>query len=136
MNDRDPKNGGLLERIFHVRAAGSTPAREVLGGVATFLTLAYILFVNPAILAATGMPLAGAVVATALSAAFATLVMGLFANYPVALAPGMGLNAFFAFTVVFAFVAFLAMSVLRKCPNQSKQIPASLRMQTFRWERC
>jgi AGZA family xanthine/uracil permease-like MFS transporter len=87
----------MLERIFHVRAAGSTPGREALGGVTTFLTMAYILAVNPVFLAAAGMPLQGAIVATALSAGFATLLMAFLANYPIALAPGMGMNAFFAY---------------------------------------
>src|SRR6185295_13299947 len=90
---------GLLERIFGIRAAGSTPGREALGGLATFLTMAYILFVNPVILQAAGMPLPGAIAATAISAGIATLVMGLLANYPVALAPGMGLNVFFAYGI-------------------------------------
>src|SRR5436305_1707157 len=89
----------MLERLFHVRALGSTPGREALGGLTTFLTMAYILAVNPVFLTAAGMPLAGAIVATALSAAFATLLMALRANYPIALAPGMGLNAFFAYGV-------------------------------------
>jgi adenine/guanine/hypoxanthine permease len=89
----------MLERIFHVRAAGSTPGREVLGGVTTFLTMAYILAVNPVFLKAAGMPEEGAIVATALSAAFATLLMAFLANYPIALAPGMGMNAFFAYSI-------------------------------------
>jgi len=89
----------MLERIFHVRAAGSTPGREALGGLTTFLTLAYILAVNPMFLTAAGMPLQGAIVATALSAAFATLLMAFLANYPIALAPGMGMNAFFAYSI-------------------------------------
>ncbi len=90
---------GILERMFGIRAAGSTPGREALGGLATFLTMAYILFVNPVILQAAGMPLPGAIAATAISAGIATLLMGLLANYPVALAPGMGLNAFFAYGI-------------------------------------
>jgi AGZA family xanthine/uracil permease-like MFS transporter len=89
----------MLERIFHVRAAGSTPGREVLGGVTTFLTMAYILAVNPVFLTAAGMPEQGAIVATALSAAFATFLMAFLANYPIALAPGMGMNAFFAYSI-------------------------------------
>jgi len=89
----------MLERIFHVRAAGSTPGREALGGVTTFLTLAYILAVNPMFLTAAGMPEQGAIVATALSAAFATFLMAFVANYPIALAPGMGMNAFFAYGI-------------------------------------
>lgn len=89
----------MLERLFKVRAAGSTPGREVLGGVTTFLTMAYILAVNPVFLTAAGMPLAGAIAATAVSAALATLAMALLGNYPIALAPGMGMNAFFAYSV-------------------------------------
>jgi len=89
----------MLERIFHVHAAGSTPGREVLGGVTTFLTMAYILAVNPVFLTAAGIPLQGAILATALSAAFATLLMAFIANYPIALAPGMGMNAFFAYGI-------------------------------------
>jgi len=89
----------MLERIFHVRAAGSTVGREVLGGVTTFLTMAYILAVNPVFLTAAGMPLEGAILATALAAALATLVMAFAANYPIALAPGMGMNAFFAYGI-------------------------------------
>ncbi|HTG34374.1 MAG TPA: NCS2 family permease [Thermoanaerobaculia bacterium] len=89
----------MLERIFHIRAAGSTPGREVLGGVTTFLTMAYILAVNPVFLTAAGMPLQGAILATAFSAAFATLLMAFVANYPIALAPGMGMNAFFAYGI-------------------------------------
>jgi AGZA family xanthine/uracil permease-like MFS transporter len=89
----------MLERLFHVRAAGSTPGREVLGGVTTFLTMAYILAVNPVFLTAAGIPLEGAILATALSAALATLVMAFVANYPIALAPGMGMNAFFAYGI-------------------------------------
>jgi AGZA family xanthine/uracil permease-like MFS transporter len=89
----------MLERLFHLRAAGSTPGREALGGLTTFLTMAYILAVNPVILTAAGMPLEGAIVATALSAGLATLLMALVANYPIALAPGMGMNAFFAYNI-------------------------------------
>jgi AGZA family xanthine/uracil permease-like MFS transporter len=89
----------MLERLFHVRAAGSTPGRELLGGLTTFLTMAYILAVNPVFLTAAGMPLEGAIVATCLSAAFATFLMALVANYPIALAPGMGMNAFFAYGI-------------------------------------
>ncbi len=89
----------MIERLFQVRACGSTPAREVLGGVTTFLTMAYILAVNPVFLTAAGMPLGGAIAATALAAGLATVVMGLAANYPIALAPGMGMNAFFAYGI-------------------------------------
>jgi len=88
-----------IEQYFGVTAAGSTVRREVTGGVTTFLAMAYILFVQPAMLAAAGMDPGAVLTATCLSAATATLIMGLWARYPVALAPGMGLNAFFAFTV-------------------------------------
>jgi len=87
--------------FFHIEERGSTLTREILGGVTTFLAMAYILFVNPSILGLTGMPMGGLFLATALAAAFATLAMGLIAKIPVALAPGMGLNAFFAFGLVF-----------------------------------
>lgn len=89
----------LLERLFRIREAGSTPGREALGGVTTFLTMAYIIFVNPFILSKAGMPAEGVILATCLAAAFATLLMAFLANYPIALAPGMGMNAFFAFTI-------------------------------------
>jgi AGZA family xanthine/uracil permease-like MFS transporter len=89
----------VIERLFKVREAGSTPGREVLGGVTTFLTMAYILAVNPVFLTAAGMPLDGAIAATAVAAALATLAMALLANYPIALAPGMGMNAFFAYSI-------------------------------------
>ncbi len=79
---------------------GTTVRTEVWAGVTTFLTMAYIAFVNPQILADAGMPRDAVFVATCVSAAFSTLVMGLYANYPIALAPGMGLNAFFSYVVV------------------------------------
>jgi AGZA family xanthine/uracil permease-like MFS transporter len=89
-----------IERFFGLREHGTTVGTEVRAGLATFLTMAYILAVNPQILSAAGMPAADVTVATAIGAALATLLMGLWANYPVALAPGMGLNAYFAFGVV------------------------------------
>jgi len=89
----------VIEQWFGVRSAGSTVGREAIGGVTTFLTMAYIVAVNPVLLAAGGMPVEGAMVATCVAAAFATLLMGLVANYPIALAPGMGLNAFFAYSI-------------------------------------
>ena len=89
----------MLERIFRIQEAGSTLGREVLGGFTTFLTMAYIVVVNPVFLHAAGIPLPGAVLATCLSAAVATLLMAFLARYPIALAPGMGLNAFFAYGI-------------------------------------
>lgn len=87
--------------FFHIEERNSTFTREIIGGITTFLAMAYILFVNPSILGETGMSVTGLFLATALISAFATLAMGIFARLPVALAPGMGLNAFFAFTLVF-----------------------------------
>ena len=96
----DSDSGGVLERLFHVRAAGSTPRVEVEAGITTFLTMAYIIVVNPSVLHSAGVPFAGALFATCIAAAIGSLVMGLLANYPFALAPGMGLNAYFAYAVV------------------------------------
>lgn len=90
----------MLDRLFAIRAAGSSVRTELLAGLTTFLAMAYILFVNPDILAAARMPRESVFVATCLAAAIGSLAMGLFANYPIALAPGMGLNAYFAFEVV------------------------------------
>ena len=92
--------GALLDRFFGLTAAGSSVATELRAGLATFLTMAYIMFVNPAILEKAGMDHGAVFVATCLAAAAGSLIMGLYANYPIALAPGMGLNAYFAFTVV------------------------------------
>jgi adenine/guanine/hypoxanthine permease len=94
------ERGGILETRFHVTERGSTVRTEVLGGVATFLTMCYIVFVNPAILSAAGMPFAAVTVATALAAAIATVIMGLVTNLPFALASGLGLNAVVAFDLV------------------------------------
>ena len=88
-----------LDNFFGITRKGSTFKREIFAGLITFLSMAYILFVNPDILSATGMDSGAVFLATALSAGITTVVMGVFAKYPVALAPGMGVNAFFAFTV-------------------------------------
>ena len=90
----------MLEKLFQLKAHNTTPRTEVLAGLTTFLTMAYILFVNPAILGETGMDKGAVFVATCLAAAIGSALMGLIANYPIALAPGMGLNAFFTYTVV------------------------------------
>ena len=91
---------GLLERIFHLTEMNTNVRTEILAGVTTFVTMAYILFVNPNILKDAGMPINATFAATAIAACVATLIMGLYANYPIALAPGMGLNAFFTYSVV------------------------------------
>ena len=133
----------MLERLFGLRAHGTTVTTEVMAGATTFLTMAYILFVNPAILADAGMDKGAVFVATCLAAAFGSLAMGVLANYPIALAPGMGINAYFAYSVVIGMgkpwtvalgavfvsgVLFLALSVTRLRDAIFDAIPASLKM--------
>ena len=90
----------MLERLFKLRENNTTVRTEVFAGFTTFMTMAYIIFVNPSILVLAGMDFGAVLVATCLSAALATIAMGFMSNYPFALAPGMGLNAFFTYTVV------------------------------------
>jgi AGZA family xanthine/uracil permease-like MFS transporter len=89
-----------LEDYFEFTRLGTAWSTEILAGFTTFVTMAYIVFVNPAILADAGMPVAATTAATCLAAGFASILMGAFARYPIALAPGMGLNAYFTYTVV------------------------------------
>ena len=93
----------MLENIFKLSQHKTSVRTEILAGVATFLTMAYIIVVNPAILSTegTGMDFGGVFVATIIASIVGCLIMGVFANWPIALAPGMGLNAFFAFGVIF-----------------------------------
>ncbi|MBM3558634.1 MAG: NCS2 family permease [Alphaproteobacteria bacterium] len=133
----------MLENWFKIGEHGSTVQREILAGVTTFLTMAYIVFVNPDILSAAGMDKGAVFVATCVSAAIACLIMGLYANYPIALAPGLGLNAFFAFGVVGAMghtwqvalgavflsgILFVVLSVLPVREWIINSIPHSLKM--------
>lgn len=90
----------MLERLFQLKAHNTSIRTEILAGITTFLTMSYIIFVNPEILSTTGMDRNAVFVATCLAAALGTLIMALVANWPIGMAPGMGLNAFFAFTVV------------------------------------
>lgn len=90
----------MLRRVFRLEAAGTTVPRELAAGTTTFLTMAYIVFVNPDVLGAAGMDKGALITATALAAALGTLLAGLWANVPFAMAPGMGLNAFFAYSLV------------------------------------
>lgn len=92
----------VLERVFHLRENRTDVRTEIIAGFTTFVTLAYILFVNPNILKDAGMPVEATFAATCVASAFATLIMGFYANYPIAVAPGMGLNAFFTYAVVIA----------------------------------
>ncbi|WP_043334510.1 NCS2 family permease [Belnapia moabensis] len=133
----------MLERLFSIAARGSTPRREVLAGATTFLTMAYIVIVNPQIMATTGMDAGAAFVATCLAAAIGSALMGLLANFPIALAPGMGLNAYFAFAVVSGMgvswqvalgavflsgLIFLAVSLLRVREWLVNGIPLGLKL--------
>jgi adenine/guanine/hypoxanthine permease len=135
----------LLERYFHLSENQTSVRREFLGGVTTFLTMAYIVVVNPQILSQAGMPVEGVLFATCLAAAVATLVMGLYANYPIALAPGMSLNAYFTYSVClgmhvpwrtalgvifFSGVVFLILTVTRVREQIVNGIPDCLKHST------
>jgi len=135
----------LLERYFRLTENQTTVRKEFLGGVTTFLTMAYIVVVNPQILGQAGMPVEGVVFATCISAAAATLVMGLYANYPIALAPGMSLNAYFTYSVClgmhvpwrtalgvifFSGVFFLVLTVTRVREQIVNGIPDCLKHST------
>lgn len=134
-----------LERYFAISRAGSSVGTEVVAGLTTFMTMAYILFVNPNILSATGMDPQAVLMATALSAGFASILMGFLARLPFALAPGMGLNAYFAFTVVLGMdipwqvvlgavfidgLIFLILSLLPIRERIIQEIPLNLKLAT------
>lgn len=134
---------GMLERVFKLREHGTTVRTEVIAGFTTFLTMVYIVFVNPQILGVAGMDTSAVFVTTCLIAAFGSILMGLFANLPVALAPAMGLNAFFAFVVVGAMglpwqvgmgaifwgaVGLLLLTIFRVRYWMIANIPVSLRV--------
>ena len=136
-------NPGLLQRIFKLQEHGTTARTEVIAGFTTFLTMVYIVFVNPQILGVAGMNTQAVFVTTCLIAAFGSILMGLVANLPVALAPAMGLNAFFAFVVVGAMgiswqvgmgaifwgaVGLLLLTIFRVRYWMIANIPVSLRV--------
>src|ERR1700719_4953075 len=98
-----PEERSIVDRYFRLTENGTDIHTELIAGLTTFLTMVYIVFVNPQILGNAGMDKGAVFVATAVAAAVSTLVMAFYANYPIALAPGMGLNAFFAFTVVLGY---------------------------------
>ena len=89
------QNSTFLDRLFHLRENGTTVKTEIMAGITTFMTMAYILVVNPNIMSSVGMDKGAVLTATALAGCLGTLLMAVFANYPFGLAPGMGLNAFF-----------------------------------------
>ncbi|KGJ94098.1 NCS2 family permease [Colwellia psychrerythraea] len=134
---------GLLERLFKLSQHNTTIKTELMAGLTTFVTMSYIMFLNPIIMSKTGMPFDGLFLATCLGAAIATILMGMYANWPVGLAPGMGLNAFFTFSVVGSMgyswqvalgavflsgVIFVLMSVTRLREWMLDSIPMSLRL--------
>ncbi|BBB63956.1 permease [Undibacterium sp. KW1] len=98
--NHSPARLSFLDKFFKLRENGTDVRTELLAGLTTFLTMAYIIFVNPSILGDAGMPKDSVFVATCLAASIGTMIMGLYANYPMALAPGMGLNAYFTYAVV------------------------------------
>jgi AGZA family xanthine/uracil permease-like MFS transporter len=134
---------GLLERFFKLSEHNTTIKTEIMAGLTTFVTMSYIMFLNPVIMSNTGMPFDGLFLATCLGAAIATILMGMYANWPVGLAPGMGLNAFFTFSVVggmgyswqvalgavfLSGVLFVLMSVTKLREWMLDSIPMSLRL--------
>jgi adenine/guanine/hypoxanthine permease len=138
-----PGSRSFLERTFGLAEHGTNVRTEFIAGLTTFLTMVYIVFVNPTILGNAGMDKGAVFVATCIAAAVSTLVMALYANYPIALAPGMGLNAFFAFTVVLTYkyswqqalaavfcsgVLFLVLSVFRIREYVINAIPKNLKL--------
>lgn len=137
------EGAGLLERLFKLSQHNTTVKTELMAGLTTFVTMSYIMFLNPIIMSKTGMPFDGLFLATCLGAAIATILMGMYANWPVGLAPGMGLNAFFTFSVVGSMgyswqialgavflsgVIFVLMSVTRLREWMLDSIPMSLRL--------
>lgn len=135
-------NEGFLEKTFKLKEHGTDPKTEVLAGITTFMTMAYILIVNPLILSDAGMDFGAVFTATAVSSIIATLVMAFYANYPFALAPGMGLNAFFAYGIVLGMgyswqmalaavfiegLIFIALTLLNVREAIVKSIPMNLK---------
>lgn len=133
----------MLEKMFKLRENGTNVRTEILAGFTTFLTMAYIIFVNPQILSATGMDTGALFVATCLAAAFGSAMMAFVANYPIALAPGMGLNAYFTYSVVLGMhytwqvalgavfisgIIFLVLSLLPVREYIVNSVPRSLKM--------
>ncbi len=131
-----------MERLFRLSERGTDPRTEILAGLSTFLTMAYIVVVNPSIMAAAGIDAGASFVATCLAAAIGSMLMGVIANFPIALAPGMGLNAYFAFAVVqgmgvpwqvalgavfLSGLLFFAVSILRVREWLVNGIPLSLK---------
>jgi AGZA family xanthine/uracil permease-like MFS transporter len=141
--EQQAKGVGLIERLFKLSEHDTSIKTELMAGLTTFVTMSYIMFLNPIIMSKTGMPFDGLFLATCLGAAIATILMGMYANWPVGLAPGMGLNAFFTFSVVGSMgyswqialgavflsgVIFVLMSVTKLREWMLDSIPLSLRL--------
>jgi len=141
--EKQTKDVGLIERLFKLSEHNTSVKTELMAGLTTFVTMSYIMFLNPIIMSKTGMPFDGLFLATCLGAAIATILMGMYANWPVGLAPGMGLNAFFTFSVVGSMgyswqialgavflsgVIFVLMSVTKLREWMLDSIPLSLRL--------
>jgi len=141
--EQQTKDVGLIERLFKLSEHNTSIKTELMAGLTTFVTMSYIMFLNPIIMSKTGMPFDGLFLATCLGAAIATILMGMYANWPVGLAPGMGLNAFFTFSVVGSMgyswqialgavflsgVIFVLMSVTKLREWMLDSIPMSLRL--------
>ncbi len=139
---RNSADSSFLERTFHLRENKTSVKTEVAAGITTFMTMAYIIFVNPSIIQETGMPFNAVLYATVFSTAVATLLMAFLANYPFALAPGMGLNAYFTYSVVLGMgvpwetalgavfisgVVFLILTVTRVREMIIESVPESLK---------
>ncbi|MFW6213458.1 MAG: NCS2 family permease [Spirochaetota bacterium] len=131
-----------MEKLFRLKEHGTTARVEIRAGIATFLTMAYIIVVNPGIISASGMPFAGVLVATVLVASISSILMGLIANLPFGLAPGMGINALFTFTIVIGMgvawqtalgavfisgIVFILLSVFKLREAIVRAIPTALR---------
>lgn len=132
----------IIEGLFKLRELNTNIRTEVIAGIATFMTMAYIIFVNPAMISQTGMDFGAAMAATCIAAAIATIMMGIYVNYPIALAPGMGENAFFTYTVCLTMgiswqvalgcvfiegIIFIILTLTRMRQALIEAIPASVR---------
>jgi len=141
--ETDTNNLSFVERLFHLKEANTTVRREILAGLTTFVSMAYILFVNPQVLGTAGMDKGAVFTATALSAILGSVLMALLANYPIAIAPGLGDNAFFTYSVVLAMgipwqtamagvfmssILFLLISVLKLRELVIDSIPHDLKL--------
>ena len=143
MESSTDSNRSFIEKLFHLQEAQTTVRREILAGLTTFVSMAYILFVNPQVLGVAGMNKGAVFTATALSAILGSILMALLANYPIAIAPGLGDNAFFTYSVVLAMgipwqtamagvfmssVLFLLISVLKLRELVIDSIPHDLKL--------